>query len=141
MITTAFCASYEVERYKGVHQEGDTYKLALIKTGHVGTFNRDTTNYSQLGADEVANGNGYATGGIVLANFTVTRSGLVVSATFDDPAPFDPATFSVDGYLIYNATRGNRAVYVGADPAAPVIASNGPFTTSIPAQLLRTNLT
>lgn len=140
MITTAIVASYEVERYQGVHQAGDTYKVALIRTTHTGTYNRETTNYSQLGNDEVPNGSGYVTGGVVLSNLTVTRSGVNVWLTFDDPAPLDPSTIAADGVLIYNVTRGGKAVYVGAFPNAPVVSSNGPFTIDIPAQLLRSTL-
>jgi hypothetical protein len=140
MIETEITASYEVERYQGVHQQADTYKLALIRTGHAGTFNIDTANYSDLGADEVPNGNGYTTGGITLTGLTVTRTGRAVTVTYDTPAALDPSTISADGALIYNATRGGKSVYVGAFPDAPVVSTNGPFTLPMPAELLRSNL-
>lgn len=59
--------------------DNDSFKIALLDSGH--TPNLANTQWSDVSADEVANGNGYTTGGGVLDNVTWTRSSGV--ATFD----------------------------------------------------------
>lgn len=131
-ITTAVSNQCKQDWLNGVHQPGDTYKAALIKTGHAGTFDKNTDNYSDLGADEVANGNGYTTGGKTLTGFSVGITGDVAHLSFDDPA-WTAATFSADGLLIYNSSKSNKVLGVHAFPNAPVAATNGTFTADLPA--------
>jgi len=133
-ITSAVCNSWKLETIRGEHQAADVYKLALIKAGHAGTFNKSTTNYSDLGADEVV-GAGYSAGGVTLAGYTSTLTGDVASVDFSD-ATWDPATLSADGALLYNATLGGAAVAVlsFADVGAiPVSSTNAAFTVEIPS--------
>lgn len=140
-ITTAIANSFKQEALDGVHEAGDVYKFALIKSGHAGVFNKATTNYSDLGADEVANGNGYATGGQVLAGRISALTGDVANVTWTDPL-WDPATISADGGLIYNSSQGNKAVMT-VSFGGTVISTAGPFTADLPATgaaaLLRIN--
>lgn len=133
MITSALCNSYKQEILRGVHLDTDTYKLALIKTGHAGTFGKATTNYSQLGSDEVANGAGYTTGGFTLSGFSVGLTGDTAHLSFADPTPLANATLSADGFLIYNATQGDKAVVVVLFSNAPVASTNGPYAVDLPA--------
>ena len=93
---------------------GHVFKIALGVSAPVGTFGAATTNYSQLGSDEVANGNGYTTGGVTLtANITpATGSGEAYWQWTNNPS-WTSATFSTGGCLIYNTSQTNRVVYVG----------------------------
>jgi hypothetical protein len=131
-ITTAICNSFKTEVLNGTHASADVYKAALIKTGHAGTFSKATTNYSALGTDEVANGNGYTTGGVTLAGRAVALSTDTATLDFTDPS-WSSATFSADGLLIYNSSKSNAAVAVFLFSNAPVSATNGTFTAVLPA--------
>jgi hypothetical protein len=62
---SAICESFRQEILEGIHQPGDIYKIALIKSGQARNFGKDLTNYSDLGSDEVEGGNGYTSGGRV----------------------------------------------------------------------------
>lgn len=130
-ITTALCTSFKSECQQGIHSATDTYKCAVIKAGAAGTFGAATTNYSQLGSDE-ASGTGYTAGGITLAAPTFTTSGTTAMMDFADPAALANATLSGDGVLIYNSSKSNRAVYVGAFPAT-VTSTGGSFQIDLPA--------
>lgn len=109
-ITTAVCDSYTKEVMEGVHLVTDTYKVALIKPASAGAHGAATTNYSNLGADEIS-GTGYTAGGKNLTTPATALSAGVASLDFDD-AQWTSASFSADGALIYNATRANKAVCV-----------------------------
>lgn len=62
--------------------DSNTFRMVLVTSGH--TPNQSThSTWADASANEVANGNGYATHGKVLA-CTVTRSGLVVTFDCDD---------------------------------------------------------
>lgn len=51
----------------------DTFKARLMTTGY--TFDRSThTGWSDVSASELANGNGYTTGGVTLSGVTVTTN-------------------------------------------------------------------
>ena len=63
---------------KGQITSSDTFKIILMKSGFV--FNKDThQDYSDVSADEVANGSGYTTGGAILSGTAVA-----VSTTLDN---------------------------------------------------------
>lgn len=140
-ITTALTLTYKDELLDAVHEPGDVYKFALIKSGAAGTFDKNTTNYSQLGADEVANGNGYTTTGQVLAGRVRARTGDVSHLTFADPV-WDPATISADGGILYNETQGGKVLSVHSF-GGTITSTNGPFTADLPvsgaAALIRIN--
>lgn len=115
-ITTALCTSFKVELLKGVHSfanpGGDAFKLALFKQGVVGTYDATTTNYAAMGADEVPNGGGYATGGVALVNTTPVSGGVVAYTTPNGAAVWAGATFNTDGCMMYNTTEANAGVFV-----------------------------
>lgn len=61
--------------------EQATYKLALIASSWTPADTTDEVFADVTG--EIANGNGYTSGGITLSNVTLTRSGAVVTFTSD----------------------------------------------------------
>ena len=57
---------------KQIDFSADTFKIILMATGF--TFNKDTHHgYADVSASELANGNGYSTGGNTLAGVAVTE--------------------------------------------------------------------
>ena len=114
--TTAECTSCKKEMMTGTHNfaaAGHTFKVALVKVSPTGTYGAATTNYSNLtgNSDEVANGNGYTTGGVTLTSADPAQSGTTAYGDFADVS-WTSATFSTTGAIIYNASAGNKAVCV-----------------------------
>ena len=138
--TTAMPTSFKVEILKGVHNftasTGNTFKLALAKaTASVtGTYGAATTSYDQLvsNSDELANGNGYSTGGGTLTSITPVADGTTAVCDFDNYT-WTSATFTTSGGIIYNDTAsGNPACAVlsfGGDQQV----SSGDFQIQFPA--------
>lgn len=121
-VTTAFPLSLQAEMPQGIHDftdGADQFMLALIVAIPTGDYDEETTNYSELVAngDEVPNGTGYVTGGYAFDptdNITPALHGTAATWQWSVDPEFDLATFSTSGCLIYNASKGNRAVYVGS---------------------------
>lgn len=128
-ITTAVCTTWIQEAAQGIHEAGDTYRMALIKPGSSGTFDRTTTNYSELGSDEVPNGAGYTATGVALSGFSVLAAAGVVSVDFAD-ATWPVASFSAAGALIYNETQGGKALCV-LSFGGTYIGGGGDFTVPV----------
>jgi hypothetical protein len=138
--TTAMPTSFKVEILKGVHNftasTGNTFKLALAKaTASVtGTYGAATTSYDDLtgNSDELANGNGYSTGGGTLTSITPVADGTTAVCDFDNYT-WTSATFTTSGGIIYNDTAsGNPACAVlsfGGDQQV----SSGDFQIQFPA--------
>lgn len=126
-IVTAVCNSYKQEVLQGIHSSEDNYKIALFTDA--ATLDASTTAYSST--NEVANGNGYATGGINLSGFSAGLSSSTAYVTFSD-AQWTTATITARGCLIYNSSKDNRAVAV-CDFGANVSSTNGTFTLDFPA--------
>jgi hypothetical protein len=135
-ITTAMPTSFKVELLKAVHDftasTGDTFKIALLKAAAAGsgTFGAATTNYSNLGSDELGSGSGYTTGGNTLVSITPVADGTTAICDFDNTT-WSAATFTTSGALIYNDTSSDAAVAVlsfGGDQQV----SSGDFQLQFP---------
>jgi hypothetical protein len=117
LVTTAMPTSFKVELLKGVHNftasTGDTFKVALLKAAAAGsgTYGAATTNYSQLGTDELGNGSGYTTGGNTLVSVTPVADGTTAVCDFVDTT-WSAASFTTCGALIYNNTDAGAACAV-----------------------------
>jgi hypothetical protein len=136
-ISQALCTSFKVELLTGHHAFGttvvragtsaDTFKIALFTSS--ATLGATTTAYSST--DEVANGNGYATGGNTL---TVSQAPTSTSTTawldFTD-STWAASTITARGALIYNDTQSDRAVAV-LDFGSDKSSSSGDFTIVFP---------
>ena len=137
-VTTAMPTSFKVEILKAVHNftasTGNTFKLALMKATAVGsgTYGAATTSYDNLSTDELANGNGYTTGGNTLVSVTPVADGTTAVCDFDNTT-WTSATFTTCGGIIYNDTAaGNPACAVlsfGGDQQV----SSGDFQVQFPA--------
>lgn len=127
MITGAWCDSYKVEKFQGIHQASDAYMLALFTDA--ATLGAGTTVYDPTG--EVPDDVGYSAGGVLLTGFLAGLSVHTAYLTFDSFV-IDPATISADGFLVYNLTRALRALCAVRFVNAPVVSTNGPFTVPMP---------
>lgn len=139
-VTTAMPTSFKVEILKAVHNftasTGNTFKLALMKATAAGsgTYGAATTSYTNLtsNTDELANGNGYTTGGNTLTSVTPVADGTTAVCDFDNTT-WTSATFTTCGGIIYNDTAAG-------DPACAVLSfggdqqvSSGDFQIQFPA--------
>ena len=131
-ITTALCNSFKQELLQGTHQIGThTLKMALIKSGESGTYGAATTNYSNVGSDEISNTGNYSAGGGTLANVAVTLDGTRAYVDFDD-VQFTSATIDANGAIIYNSSASNKAIAV-ISFGTTQSSDSGSFTVQIPA--------
>lgn len=126
MITDSIVHSFKRELLDGVHQAGDVYMIALYTSS--AALGPDTTVYSSAGESK---GAGYTAGGMQLTGRSVKQSSSGAAwLEWADPV-WKNARFSARGALIYNATRGNRALRV-LDFGEEVTSTNAPFTVELP---------
>ena len=129
-ITQALTTSFKSEILQGVHNlaavGGDTFKIALYSAS--ANIDSSTTVYTTSG--EVT-GTGYAAGGTVLTNLGVTSSGTLAYSSWSD-VTWASSTITAAGALIYNASKGNRAVAV-LNFGGSYSTSGSPFTVTFPA--------
>lgn len=130
-ITSALCTSFKKEVLEAKHNfllsGGDTFKIALYT--NAATLNASTTAYSAT--NEVANGNGYTTGGATLTRVDPASSGTTAFVDFAD-VTWSTSTITARGALIYNSSQGNRAVAV-IDFGADKSSAGGSFIVTFPA--------
>ena len=131
-ITTAMCNSFKQELLGGVHNlTTDTLKVALIKATPAGTYGVATVNYSDItGNTDEAVGTNYTAGGQELDSASVTLSGNTVFVDFADEV-FANLTISADGAILYNASKGDKAIAV-FDFGGTVTSTSGDFTIVFP---------
>ena len=128
-IAQAMCTQFKRDVMLGLHDlDTDTIKIALYTSS--ATLNATTTAYTT--SNEVANGNGYATGGVTLANASVITNST--SGCFDSDNPeWTSATFTARGALIYNDTESDFAIAV-LDFGGDFSVAGGTFRIVFPAQ-------
>ena len=128
-ITQAMCTQFKKDVMLGLHDlDSDAIKIAL----YTSSASLDATTDTYTTSNEVANGNGYTTGGVTLANASVIENGT--SGCFDADNPeWTSASFTARGALIYNDTDGDRAIAV-LDFGGDFTVSSGTFRIVFPAQ-------
>ena len=127
-ITQALCTSFKQELFEGVHDftgTGDTFKIALFESA--ASLDSSTTTYSTTNE---ASGTGYTAGGNTLTSVAPAISGTTVYVDFDNTV-WAAATITAAGALIYNSSKGNRAVAV-IDFGGDKTSTNGDFTVEFP---------
>ena len=131
-ITTAMCTSFKSELLGGLHDlDTDSLKLALIKASPSGTYDKDTTNYTDVtGNSDEASGTNYTTGGQALDGATIAVDGTTATVDFTDEV-FANVTVSADGCIIYNTANSNSAICV-IDFGGTVSATAGDLTIEFP---------
>lgn len=117
-IAQAMCTSFKAEILDEGHDlVADTIKIALFTSS--ASLGAATTAYST--SNEVANGNGYATGGIELTSRAVATAGTTAYFDAADPS-WTSATFTANGAMIYNSSNSNKAI--------AILAFGGDFTVA-----------
>jgi hypothetical protein len=130
MINQTATTSFKAQLLEGVHDfNTDTFKIALyLATADLGA---NTTVYVTGGE---TTGTGYDAGGKVMTGVSVNAAGFVAFAN----VTWNPAAFTARGALIYNSTKGNKAVAV-LDFGADKTASNT-FLVQMPANTVTSAL-
>lgn len=141
-LTTIMPVSAKAAFLAGQHAAGDTYKMALVKVGHTGTYDNTTTavgtpgtgspTSSNLGTDE-ASGTGYTTGGFTMAGYTAGSSGTTAWIDWTTDPNWTTATISAVGGIIYNDTDAGKPVVTLHDFGGTVSSTAGTFTVTLPA--------
>jgi hypothetical protein len=128
-ISQAMCTQFKRDVMLGLHDlDTDTIKIALFTSS--ASLGASTTAYSS--SNEVANGNGYTTGGVTLANASVVNNSTSGCFDSDDPS-WTSATFTARGALIYNDTESDLAIAV-LDFGGDFTVAGGTFKIVFPAQ-------
>lgn len=123
-ITQAMSTLFKKDVMLGDHHlDSDTIYIALYTSS--ATLSAATDGY--ITSNEVANGNGYTTGGNALASKAVTENST--SGVFDAADPeWTSATFTAAGALIYNKTLGDASS--NARGAIAILNFGGDFSVS-----------
>jgi hypothetical protein len=144
--TTSMPTSFKAELAQAIHNftitTGHVFKMALGIAAPAGTFGAATTNYSQLGTDELATATGYTRPGFAWTaaqNTTPSISGTSAFWSWSINPSWTSATFSTSGCLIQNSTAGGNAAYVGSFGGVQTVTS-GTFTVLLPANGLGTSI-
>lgn len=126
-ITTSLCDTAKVGFLSGAFQASDTYALALYTSA--ATLGSSTTAYTST--NEVADGNGYTTGGQTLVGITYDLTNGTGSIDWGN-ASWAASTITARGALLYRVGNGNPAIAT-FDFGQDVSSFSGTFTVSIPA--------
>ena len=121
-ITQAMSTLFKKDLLLGDHHlDSDVIMIALYTSS--ATLNATTDGYITSG--QVANGNGYTTGGVALASKAVTEDTNSASTTAGSGA-----TFTARGALIYNKTLGDAADPANSRGAIAILDFGGDFSVS-----------
>jgi|TARA_Y100000310_G_scaffold308828_2_gene352321 hypothetical protein len=127
-ISSGIAIKFKEDCLEGVHHfSSATFKMALYTS--VASLSNGTSVY--ITSAEVANGNGYTTGGSIVTVLDVTIDGSIAIVDFNSVS-WTSATFTARGCLIYNDTQSDKTVAV-IDFGGDKTATNGTFTVQMPA--------
>lgn len=126
-ITQGIANQAKADFLAGVHLSTDTYKIALFTSA--ATIGPTTATYSST--NEVANGNGYTTGGATLSGFTAALVSTTGVLDFTTDPTWTTSSITARGFMIYNTSKSNKVLYVG-DFGADVTSTNDTFTVTFP---------
>lgn len=119
--------SFKEEVLTGEHDiNNDTFKIALYE--ETANISPDTDEYTSSGE---SSGEGYDAGGQELTGAVVGLDDGVAIVTFND-VTWLSATISAAGAIIYNESKGNKAVAV-LDFNGTKASTNGDFSVIFPA--------
>ena len=106
-ITQTVCTSFKVQLLSGIHDfSSDTIKLALFQS--TADLGASTTVYSSTGE---SSGTGYTAGGANLTVIDPISTGTTAIVDFSD-LTFSTVSLTARGALVYNSTKGNKAICV-----------------------------
>lgn len=123
--------SFKAELYQAVHDLTTDDLYMALYTGNA-DLNENTTVYTT--SNEVSGG-GYVAGGVLMTGATIATSGFTAYVNFDDV--LFSAAVTARCALIYNASKGNKAIAV-LDFGSDKTSSN--FTVTMPSNTATTAL-
>ena len=141
MIAPGTALAFYFDLARGIHQPTDEYRIALYSAQ--ADLSPLVESYSTDG--EILGSPGYTAGGQVLAGLTISMDGRVAVIDWADPL-WPNATITARGALIYNASKGNRAMTVldfGPSPMGEprgYSSTNGNFLVPFPEPTAETGL-
>lgn len=133
MIQQTQTTSFKKELFEGIH-DLLTDQLYIALYDPFASIGADTTAYTTT--SEIS-GTGYVAGGKLITGVTVEAFDNTAYVSFNN-VTWDPASFSCNGALIYNATKANRSIAVlnfGAEKTA-----TSSFTIQLPSNTYTTAL-
>lgn len=118
---------------KEIDMDSDTFKLALFTSSL--SINQDTHQYfdaSPYTSNQVANGNGYTTGGATVSPVTVSYDAATNRLSFDcADASWTTATFTARYGILYDSSpASNKPLVLYVDFGTDQSPSNGTFTVT-----------
>jgi hypothetical protein len=125
-VTACVTDQFKLDVLSGVHQSGDTYKVALY-TALAATLNQGTATYTSVG--ELATALGYTQNSKTLSGRAVALDVHSACLDFDDPV-WTGASFTADTALIYNSSKSNAAIAVLSFTTETATST---FTVQLPA--------
>ena len=130
-ITTGVNNTFKQAVMLGEHDlNTDTIKVVLVSSSQ-NVSASDPNTYTSI-SWQLANGNGYTTGGETLASVTVTQVSSSGVVDFADVSWSD-ATFSANGCIIYNDSHSSKSVIAVYDFGGEKSATNGEFKLVVPS--------
>ena len=130
-ITTGVNNTFKQAVMLGEHDlNTNTIKVVLVSSSQ-NVSAGDPNTYTSI-SGQLANGNGYTTGGETLASVTVTQVSSSGVVDFADVSWSD-ATFSANGCIIYNDSHSSKSVIAVYDFGGEKSATNGEFKLVVPS--------
>ena len=124
-VTAGLCICAKLDFLTGVHEKTDKYKIALYSpAAQLTPFCEE---YSKQ--DEVV-GQGYVAGGMELQGYSAYCEGIEACIEWTKETLWKNASITARGAVIYNASKGNRAILVMDVTDVhgnPVTSTNGNF--------------
>ena len=133
-IITSLSKNFKIELLKGGHNlASDEIRISLIKFGHTGTYDADTTSWQTIEtAGDFTTGAGYSTE----ATFPKIEAGSTTAIMDFVDATFNTVTVEADGCVMYNASYSAATddnIIAIFDFGGTVSSTQGNFTIQFPA--------
>lgn len=105
--------------------DNDNFKIALMDSGH--TFNAANTAWANVSANEIANGNGYTSGGVLVANVIWAQTSGVIKFAFDNPSwtASGGSIANVTDAVLYDDTHASDLLICSIDFGETKTAEDG----------------
>lgn len=149
-LTTCMVNTAKANFLAGVFLAADTYKMALVKSGHAGTYDTLVTaagtpgtgapTTSNLGTDEVAASGTYSAGGFTMTGYAAGATTTTSWIDWTTDPSFTAATLSAVGCMLYDDTVAGKPVISLHDFGGTVASTAGTFTITLPAAAAATAL-
>ena len=153
-IITSLSKNFKIELLKGGHNlASDEIRISLIKFGHTGTYDADTTSWQTIEtAGDFTTGAGYSTDAgatdqpyntfatgaraVAEATFPKIEAGSTTATMDFEDATFNTVTVQADGCIMYNASYSAATddnIIAIFDFGGTVSSTQGNFTIQFPA--------